>query len=153
MSREGPVLSYYDQRSPSSDLSPLTSLATSASVLIFTISPLLAQIPPHFMWRQNVCGLLWEAFHHKASKNCSLQKTLPLHCSPALGPLTAFVTSYSVTNASGLGVPCPGDFHSAPQEGRPSLSFSLQWFLSCHLLHWRGPATQEGLSRVSPVCI
>lgn len=112
-------------RSPSSALSPLTSLATSASVLVLTISPLLAQTPLHFLWRQNVCGLLWEAFHHTVS--CKRQtQTSALHCSPALGPLTASVTSCSASWWFGCAL--SRGLHSALQEGGPPSPLPFRGF-------------------------
>lgn len=133
-------MSCEDHRSPSSALSLLTSLATSTStsVLALTISPLLAQTPLHFLWRQNVCGLLWEAFHHAVSCKKQTKKNL------CLARLTRSWPSHSICHLllSILVVwVClvQGTLLRSPGRG-PPFSCSLQWFLlprplpgrSCH---------------------
>ena len=142
-------MSCEDHRSPSSALSLLTSFATSTSVLVLTISPLLAQTPLHFLWRQNVCGLLWEAFHHAVS--CKKQrKTSASPGSPALGPLTASVTSCSVSWWFGCAL--SRGLCSALQEGGPPSPVPFSGF-SCLILYQGGPATPEGLGKLPPVCM
>ena len=113
-------MSCEDHRSPSSALSLLTSFATSTSVLVLTISPLLAQTPLHFLWRQNVCGLLWEAFHHAvAAKN--KEKPLPRPAHPLLARSQHL--SPPAQYPGGLGVPCPGDSAPLSRKGAPLLLF------------------------------
>ena len=117
---EKPVASCEDHRSPSSALDPLTSLATSASVLVLTISPLLAQTPLHFLWRQNICGLLWEAFHQTVNVSCKKQKPLP--CAAHLLLALSQRLSPSAQH-QGLGVPCPGVSAPLSRKGAPLLLF------------------------------
>ena len=69
--------------------------------------------------------LLWEAFHHTVS--CKRQtQTSALHCSPALGPLTASVTSCSASWWFGCAL--SRGLHSALQEGGPPSPLPFRGF-------------------------
>ena len=106
-------------RSPSSALSPLTSLATSASVLVLTISPLLAQTPLHFLWRQNVASSGKLSITLLAAKD----KHKPLPCTAHLLLALSQHLSPPAQHPGGLGVPCPGDSTLLSRKGAPLLLF------------------------------
>ena len=84
-----------------------------------------------------------------AAKN-KQRKTSASPGSPALGPLTASVTSCSVSWWFGCAL--SRGLCSALQEGGPLSPVPFSGF-SCLVLYQGGPATTEGLGKLPPVCM